>query len=86
MEPKSYVVALWSEGSGGAWQLTQRGADEATQWTRDLPVAPRPDRLPEAKAAAEEIVGPCVWVDRDPVVVGPWRVVSAVGMPSLGPT
>jgi hypothetical protein len=85
-EERTYLVELWQadgvEVHPGGWQLVERGDEGNTRFVEDLSLTPEPERLPEAKASVEAMVGPCVWLDRDPVRVGPWRVTSAVGIPA----
>jgi hypothetical protein len=77
------VLALWLEEGVGCWELTERGArDGVLRWWTKLSLEPEPERLEEAKASAEAIVGPCIWLDRGSLSVGPWTVVSAVGRPT----
>jgi hypothetical protein len=79
----TYILALWLEGRAGRWELTERGErDGVLRWWTKLSLEPEPGRLEEAKASAEAIVGPCVWLDRGSLSVGPWTVVSAVGRPA----
>lgn len=83
----TYVLVLWLEGRAGRWELTERGArDGVLRWWTKLSVEPEPERLEDAKARAEAIVGPCVWLDRGSLSVGPWTVVSAVGRPTAAAT
>lgn len=78
----TFLLALWLEGRHGRWELTERGdRDGVMRWWTKLPLDPEPERLEEAKTSAEAIIGPCVWLDRGSLSVGPWTVVSTVGRP-----
>lgn len=81
----TFLLALWLEGRQGHWELTERGErDGVMRWRTRLALEPEPERLQEAKISAEAIVGPCVWLDRGALSVGPWTVVSTVGRPAAG--
>lgn len=83
---RTYVLSLWLPAAGpvaGGWQLAEwEGPDASVRRWKGLPVSPEVERLAEAMAGAEATIGPCSWTQRDPVSVGPWRVISAVGRPT----